>query len=266
MDSFIFVAMKKYFITFIFIALAFASQSQILISLLLGDKLNSDKLEFGLEGGLNWSKISGFESNTYQGDWNMGFYFDFKMSQSWYLYTGVLVKSAMGIAKLTENDLIKIDATKYKSLDDINIEGKYSQKMRYFIVPVLAKYKFKNNMYVELGPQFALMYKSWVEFESDIDGKDAIIKEFNKEKLNKIDAGLSIGAGYTLFKGTGWTFGAKYYYGFVNVFKGMPGSNNSAFFVKMNIPIGAGEKAQKKAAQKAEKKRARKEAKQMEKE
>ena len=258
--------MKKYFITFIFIAFAFTSQSQILITLLLGDKLNSDKLEFGLEGGLNWTKISGFESKTYRGDWNMGFYFNFKMNESWYLYTGVLVKSTMGTAQLTDNDLNKINASIYTNLDEIELEGKYSQQLRYFLVPVLAKYKFKNNIYMELGPQFGLMYKSWVEFESDIEGRDAIIKEYNKENINKIDVGVIIGAGYTLFKGTGWTIGAKYYYGFVNVYKGIPGTNNSAFFVKLNIPIGAGENAKEKAAKKAAKKRAKKDAKQMKKE
>ena len=257
--------MKKFIIAFIFLGLAFTSQSQILISLLLGDKLNSDKLEFGLEGGLNWSKISGFESKTYRGDWNLGFYFDFKMNESWYLYTGVLVKSTMGIAKLTPNDLNKIDASIYTNLDEIElVKGDYSQQMRYFLVPVLAKYKFKNIIYMELGPQFGLMYKSWVEFESDIDDRDVIIKEYNKDKLNKLDAGAMIGAGYTLFKGTGWTFGAKYYYGFVNVYKGISGTNNSAFFIKMNIPIGAGEKAQEKAAAKAAKKKAKKEQKELE--
>ena len=97
-------------------------------------------------------------------------------------------------------------------------------------------------MYAEFGPQFGLIYKSWIEFESDVEGKDAIIKEYNREKLNRIDAGLMAGTGYTLLKGTGWTIGVKYYYGFVNVYKGMPGTKNSSFFLKMNIPIGAGER------------------------
>lgn len=257
--------MKKFFVVISFLLLTVTSQSQVLITLLLGDKLNSDKLKFGLEGGINMSKISGFESNTYRGDWDLGFYFDFKINTSWYFYTGVLVKSTMGIAKLTNNDLNKIGASIYSSFDDIQIEGKYSQQMRTFIVPALAKYKFNNNIYIELGPQFGLVYKSWVEFESDIEGRDAIVKEYNQDKLNKIDAGLTLGAGYTLFNGTGWTFGAKYYYGFVNAYKGMSGTNNSAFFIKMNIPIGAGEKAQEKAAEKATKKMAKKEAKQMKK-
>lgn len=238
--------------------LSIPAQSQVLITLLLGDKLNSDKLEFGLEGGLNWSKISGLETNTYHRDWNLGFYFNFKMSDSWYINTGVLVKSKLGVDKLTDNDLNFLSATIYKDLDDIELDGEYSQQLSYFLVPVLAKYKFKNHIYVEAGPQFGLMYKSWIEFESDADGKDVFITEYNRENINKIEVGAAFGLGYTLFKGTGWTIGAKYYYGFVNVYKDKPGTNNSSFFIKMNIPIGAGENAQKKAAEKAKKKQMKK--------
>ncbi len=217
------------------------AQSQILITLLLGDKLNSDGLEFGLEGGINWTQISGLETKDFGRKWNLGFYFDIRLKNQWFLYTGVLVKSNMGIEKLTDNDLQSLGAEKYNlSIGGEPLVGDYSQKMSYFLVPVLAKYKFKNNIYVELGPQFGLMYKSWVEFESNVDGRDAIIKEYNKEKINKIDAGIMIGAGYTLFKGTGWTFGAKYYYGFVNVYKDIKNTKNSSIFLKLNIPIGAG--------------------------
>ncbi len=41
----------------------------------------------------------------------------------------------------------------------------------------------------------------------------------------------------------------------------MSGTNNSAFFVKLNIPKGAGENAKKKAAEKAAEKAAKKKAK-----
>ncbi len=123
------------------------------------------------------------------------------------------------------------------------------------------KYKFKNYLYVQAGPQFGLMYNSWVEFEADIDGRDAIIKEYNKEMMRKLDAGIMIGTGYTLYKGTGWTIGAKYYYGFVDVYKERSGTKNSSIFLHLNIPIGAGDEAQKKADEKSAKKKARKEAK-----
>jgi len=238
--------MKKYYIIIILLFVGGAAQSQVLITLLLGDKLNSDGLEFGLEGGVNWANISGLETNNFARKWNLGFYFDIRMKNQWYFYTGVLVKSNMGVDKLTDNDLIALGATKYMGNDGQPLVGDYSQKMNYFLVPALIKYKFKNHFNVELGPQFGLMYKSWVEFESDIDGRDAIIKEFNKDEINKLDAGIMVGVGYTLFKGTGWTIGAKYYYGFVDVYKDIPGTKNSSIFLKLNIPIGAGEKPEKK--------------------
>ncbi|PLX04209.1 MAG: PorT family protein [Marinilabiliales bacterium] len=237
--------MKKLVIAFLLMILALSSQSQILITLLLGDKLNSDKLEFGLEGGLNWSQISSLETKKYQSNWNLGFYFNFEINKSWYLNTGVLVKSSLGIDGLSDNDLNKLNATIYFNNDGTRINGDYSQKMNCFLVPILAKYKFKNNIYLEMGPQFGLMYRSWIQFDSDLEGREAIIKEYNKENLNKIDAGAVIGAGYRLFRGTGWTVGVKYYYGFIDVYKNIGGSNNSSFFVKMNIPIGAGEKKKK---------------------
>ena len=259
--------MKKYFLIIAFFLVGISAQSQILITLLLGDKLNSPNLEFGLEGGLNWTMISGMETKNYARKWNLGFYFDFRLKNQWWLYTGVLVKSNMGVDKLTDNDLDFLQATIYKDIDDNSqrAEGDYSQKMSTFLVPALIKYKFKNNLYAELGPQFGLTYRSWIEFESDIEGRNAIIKEYNKEKLNKFDAGIVVGLGYTFFKGTGWTLGAKYYYGFVDVYKERSGTKNSSIFIKLNIPIGAGEVAQQKVADKAAKKKAKKEAKELEK-
>ena len=255
--------MKKILLVFFTLFIGAQSHSQVLISLLLGDKLNSPNLEFGLEGGINWTNISGMETNNFARKWNLGFYFDIRLKNQWFIYTGTLVKANMGVDKLTENDLAFLEATIYNDMDDHSkpAEGDYSQKMDYFLVPALVKYKFKNNMYAEAGPQFGLMYKSWVEFESDIEGRDAVIKEYNKGKINKLDAGIMFGMGYTLYKGSGWTLGAKYYYGFVNVYKDRPGTKNSSIFLKLNIPIGAGEEAQKKAAEKAAKKKARKEAK-----
>ncbi len=238
--------MKRILLIVALLIVGATAQSQVLITLLLGDKLNSDNLEFGLEGGLNWSSISGMETNNLSRNFNLGFYFDFRIKNQWWLYTGVLVKSNLGVDKLTDNDLIKLGATKYNDNDGVPLVGDYSHQMKTFLVPALLKYKFKNHFYTEFGPQFGLVYKSWIEFQSDVDGRDAIIKEYNRDKVNRIDAGLMLGAGYTLLKGTGWTIGAKYYYGFVNTYKGIPGTKNSSIFLKLNIPIGAGEKPTKK--------------------
>lgn len=243
------ITMKKNLLIIVFLFVGAGLQSQVLITLLLGDKLNSDGLEFGLEGGYNWSSISGLEAGKSLSTFNLGFYFDIRIKNQWYLYTGTLVKSKLGVDKLSGNDLDFLQTDTYED------EGDYSQVMNYFLVPALARYKLKNRIYVEAGPQFGLMYKSWVEYNTDIEGKDATIKEYNKDMINKLDVGIMGGVGYKLMEGAGWTVGIKYYYGFIDVYKDKPGSRNSSFFVKLNIPIGAGEKAQqKKADKKAEKK------------
>lgn len=227
----------------VLIALLFFSisvHSQILISLLLGDKLNSGNLEFGLEGGYNFANVAGFESNNSLNNFNLGFYFDISVKDNWWFYTGVLVKANLGADNLSLADLERLDVTVYDE------PGTYSQKLNYFIVPALAKYKFKNRMYLEAGPQFGLLYRAWVEYNSDIGGKDAQIKERNKSKVNIFDVGASIGTGYRLTdKVSGISIGARYYYGFTNVYKGESGTNNSAIFLKVNIPIGAGKAAKK---------------------
>ena len=207
-------------------------QSQVLIALLLGNSLNTGKIEFGLDGGVNYATLSGMESNDWYRKWNLGFYFDIKMKTQWYFHTGVLVKSELGLDQLTESDLEFLDATIYPE------QGEYSQSISYFLVPALARYKFKNHIYAELGPQFGLVYQGKIKFNSDIGGISINATEDNRDMLNRFDMGLAVGTGFRLLKGLGWTIGARYYMGFLDVYKERSGTRNSALFLKVNVPIG----------------------------
>lgn len=230
----------KIIVLLFLVTFSFTVKSQVLISLLLGDKLNSDKLEFGLEGGINWSNTSGFESNNYARFFNLGFYFDMQMKDQWRFYTGVLVKSNVGLDNLTKQDLNVLNVTTWDSIGD------YKQVINQFMVPAYIKYNFKNHFYVEAGPQFGLRFKGYVEFNSDNDGIKARTREDNKDMLQKLDVGIGAGFGYKLLKGKGWTIGAKYYHGFVDAYKNIPGTKSSSINLKVNIPIGAGKAAEKK--------------------
>ncbi len=246
--------MKRAFLILILSSLFFpTASSQVLITLIFGDKLNSDKLEFGLEGGGNFSKITGMDTRKFFTDWNLGFYFDILMKKetSWYFNTGVLVKSRIGAGKLTQNDLEFLGVNQWAT------SGRYNQKINYFLVPTLIKYR-KKHFYLEGGLQAGLMYKAWVEYTSDSTGFESIIKEFNKEMINRIDLGMMAGTGYRFNGRTGWTIGLDYYWGLTNVYKGKPGTHNQSLFLVLDIPIGRGEKAQAKQAARKKKKEARK--------
>jgi hypothetical protein len=127
-DSINEIAMKKYFLLPAFLFFGLASNSQILISILLGDKLNTGKIEFGLAGGVNWSTIQNLEGANNLIGFNLGFYFDFKLKNpSWMLNTGVIVKSTMGAEELPLYSLN--DA----HLDSAFIGGSITRKMRYLM-------------------------------------------------------------------------------------------------------------------------------------
>lgn len=229
--------MKK-IIGILFLAFIFSSaHSQILISLLLGDKLNSEGIEFGLEGGINWAKISEMETDASRRALNLGFYFDIRMKNQFWIHTGFLAKTTFGADNLTQNDLNFLDASTYE------VDGDYNQTLNYFVLPVLAKYKFKNHIYLEAGPQFGMVYRPYVEFLESNDDYDARIREYIMEKINRLDAGIRTGIGYKLLQGKGMNIGIAYYYGFANVYKDRSGTNNQSFFIVADIPIGRDKEA-----------------------
>jgi hypothetical protein len=226
--------MKKYLFVFVLLIFNCTAYSQVLLSLLFGDKLNSDGLEFGLEGGVSWCQIDELDSHNSLTSFNLGFYFDIRLNDPWYIATGVLVKSKLGADELSPEDLDFLEIVTYPE------QGSYSQKLNYFQVPVLIRYKFQNNVFIEAGPQFSLMHKAWVEFESETDDREARIRQYNKDAINRLDAGMTGGLGYKFPKGIGIGVGIRYYYGFANVYKDRSGSNNSALFLRASVPIGAG--------------------------
>lgn len=233
--------MRNYLLIILLLFAGYTANSQVLISLLLGDKLNSEGLEFGLEGGLNLTNIAEFDSPSMLGNFNLGFYFDIRMKEQLYFYTGVQVKSSFGMRDLSQEDLDYL----VPDLVPYNAEGKYNQKLNAFMVPMLLNYKFKNHIYLEAGPQLGWVYNSWVEEKFKEDDVDAKIKHYNKDLLNWFNMGGAIGAGYKLKKGEGMTIGMRYYHAFTDVFETRSGTKNNSLHFKVNIPIGAGNKDKK---------------------
>ncbi|OOG72235.1 porin family protein [Flavobacterium sp. A45] len=222
------------------------ARSQVLMSLIFGDKLNSPNIEFGLDGGVNFSSISNLDSD-YKRDFNLGFYFDFNLKNpSWIFNTGVIVKSTMGakdIAVYSLND---------EKLDAVFAEGSVKRNINYFNVPLTIKYKFNNNIYVKAGTQLGLLSTAHDLFRQNYDGEDVEYKNNIRDKIHVVDAGLVIGAGYRIKTKYGMNIGLQYYYGLVPLLKGddSPNQYNRSLYVTAGLPIGKG-KAGKRAAEKA---------------
>jgi len=227
--------MKTFIIALSFFCCTTVSNAQVLISLLFGDALNSDKIEFGLDGGLNWTNINGIDKADYLMGWNLGFYFDIKLSDPWILNTGVVVKGNMGA------EGIPVYSLNDPELDNLFVDGSVTRKLNYFSVPVMIKYRFENNIYVKAGIQFGLMYNGYDTFIKSVNEEDDLQHEVKiKNQYHPLDAGLAFGIGYRLMGGDGMNIGVQYYYGLIDVRidDSTPSELNQAFYLNVGIPIG----------------------------
>ncbi len=230
--------MKKVLVVLAILFSVHTANSQVLIALLFGDALNTGKVEFGLDGGFNWSTVQGVQGAKNLPIWNLGFYFDIKLNDpAWMIHTGVIVKSTMGMKNAPLYSL----GDRY--LDSVFTGGSVTTKFNYFNVPIMAKYKFPNNCYVEGGAMLGLMYGATDEFVNSVHDEEDLSYDRNvRRSYHPLDAGLMIGAGYRLLGGDGINLGVRYYYGLVDVYidDSGPSQYNRAIYLTVGIPIGAG--------------------------
>jgi hypothetical protein len=233
--------MKKYLLIAALLMCGVAGHSQVLISLLLGDKLNSDWLEFGLEGGTNFSTIDGVASAEFIPRFNLGFYFDFKLKNPKLgVHTGVIVKSTMGAQGI---DLYSLNDV---ALDSAFSGGSINRKIGYFNVPILLSYNFISNFSLQAGIMAGLRSKVSDNFEAKVKEKDDLNYMLDvKKQYHPIDVGGLVGVNYRFKEGGGMNLAVRYYFGFVDIVvdDSTPDQYNSSVYLTLGIPIGAGKKA-----------------------
>jgi len=236
------------------ISISLNLHSQVVISLLFGDELNSDKVKFGLDGGINFSNLTGTGESKFLENFNLGLYFDIQLKENsdWYVHTGALLKSEMGARGIEVYSLVE-----GPDLDSVFIGGSVERTLKYINIPALVRYKFTNHLFIEIGPMIGFLTKTTDEFFNSVKKDDDLsFKNKVTDKIKWFDAGLQAGIGYHLLKGTGVNFGVRYYQGLMDIIKDNSSdpSWNQSIYLFASIPIGAGEKAQaKKAAKKSEK-------------
>lgn len=103
--------------------------------------------------------------------------------------------------------LYSMQGTNYTEIDGYN----GTIKLDYINVPIMAKIKIFDELYIQAGPQIGFLLSAKDEFKSAGDSGENDIKE----NLNTIDFGAILGLGYQ-FEG-GLIFGARYNLGLSNI-------------------------------------------------
>ena len=232
---------KILLLAFFITGTSISANGQVLISLLFGDALNTDKIEFGLLGGWNRSYIYDLSESEGLNSFNLGFYFHINMKGNSYLSTGVLVKSNVGARGMSTYSIGDPE------FDEVFEDAELTKKINYFYVPILFHQRFNQRWYLEGGLQLGLRNNAHDIFKEDaFEGEIEYTKDV-RDEYKRFDGGLLGGVGYKWKKQLkSVSCGVNYYYGLKNV-SNVEGTTikNSAIYIYVKVPIGAGGKKNK---------------------
>jgi Outer membrane protein beta-barrel domain len=220
------------FLIFLFFSINITAKSQVLIALLFGDKLNTEKLEFGLTVGPNFSNISNSNANLKAG-LGLGLYFNIKLSDHLFFHPEAVPKSPFG------GKDIPVYPLNDPNLDAAFQNGTITRKISYISLPLLFRYRIKGLFFAEAGPQLSLRTKAKDIFSVDAAGGELEFEKKVSDDFTRFDFGAAVGLMMKLKKDKGMGIGVRYYYGFIDVMKTAAGSqNNSGLFVYISFPVG----------------------------
>jgi hypothetical protein len=224
------------------------ANSQVMIALLFGDKLNSGKLEFGLAVSPSLTNITNIDGEARPG-LTLGLYFNFKISEKFYIYAEGIAKGALGTKNLlpysTGND----------TLDQIFADGKVEREINSFGMPLMARYRIRKNLFVDGGVQANWMTKCIDKFDADVDGNDIDYTIKVNDQISTLDFGLTAGVHYK-FKDDRKSMGVgvRYYQGLTDIMKYAEGNqSNTAWNFMLTIPVGAGKSSSSTSGKNAKK-------------
>jgi hypothetical protein len=225
--------MKKFFIFSIYILSSYLVQGQVLLSILFGDKLNTDKLIFGIHVDYSFNHISGIEPQKDLGKVNLSLFFDYKFSLHWRALAEALAKYTRGGNGIDPYSLSD------PQLDQEFASGEVERRIGYVGLLTALEYNIKQSWYVETGPQFALRTKAKDIFTNKTEDGEIQLTKNIKDEISLWEFSYVFGAGYKLGKGTGTKLGFRYNWGISDVQKNISGhQQNRGLYIISNIPIG----------------------------
>ncbi len=211
------------------------ASGQIVLVLLFGDALNSEKVEFGMVGGLNRSYIFDISESEGLNNFNLGFYFHISIKNNSYFSTGALIKSNVGARGMTAYSISEAN------FDAIYADAELTKKISYLYLPAMWHQRFHDLWYLEGGFQLGIRSKANDFFEKEQYDGELTYNRNVKDEYKSLDLGLIGGIGYKLSReAKSMSAGVSYYHGLMNV-SAVEGIDihNTSINLYVKIPVGA---------------------------
>src|SRR5215203_4798006 len=142
-----------------------AASAQIVLALLFGDKLNTDKMEFGLVVSPAITSITN-ESGQAKSSFNLALYFNLRPDRRLFLHVELVGKGSYGAKSIFPQ------ATGNDTLDNLFSGGSIERKIQTFGMPVLARYRVSKLFFAEAGVQTNMLLKVHDIYHATINGSE----------------------------------------------------------------------------------------------
>ncbi|MCK4556981.1 MAG: PorT family protein [Candidatus Aminicenantes bacterium] len=228
--------MKKTIVIAIFVLfLVNMANAQVLIALLFGDKLTSEKFEMGIRIAENFSNMTNTPDSKMRPGFAFGIYGIYKLNEKFDIQADLFFNypvGAKGIPPAPTGD---------PNLDPLILNADVTTQLAYFALPVIGKYNFENGISVGIGPQIGLLRSAKNKYVAEVfEPGDLVFKDKVKSQFHTWDFGLVFDVGYKLQKKRGVHVILRYYLGLTDIVKDdtTGAVKNSVLQIAVGIPMG----------------------------
>lgn len=225
------------FTFFLFFGIVSYSNAQVLMSLIFGDKLNTENNAFGLHANYSLNGITNFEDSKALGlgSLNLGLFFSRKFDDHWAWNLELLGKYVRGAKGAPAYSLMEPE------LDALYSGTKYDRKISYLSAAPTIRYLTDLGFFLEGGAQFSWRTRKAKDyFEKKVPDGELSLEVDVKSQINPIDASYIVGIGAFIGKSKIDAVGIRYVGGIVNVMKNQGNNKHSQVAIYYNLPIGRG--------------------------
>ncbi len=215
---------------------ASAAHGQVLLGILFGDKLASEKFHIGLTAGANVSDISGVDDTKGKVGLVLGLLGEWKIADRLYLQPELLPFYYAGAKSMPPGGLDDIPELDPKVRDMTR-----QTVLKYFEIPILLKYALGNGRWhLGAGPQIGFLTSAEDVYDV-VTSYEITIKADRKDMLNSTDAGVTFVLEYKV-RPDPFAMGvtARYYLGLTDIIKDNTGDAlyNRVFTLGITIAMG----------------------------
>ncbi len=231
-----------------FLLIPSAAQGQVLIALLFGEKLSTERFQLGVNASFAASAFMGFKDRMLPG-WSLSVYGEIRLHERFHLQPELALKFPGGADDLSSSiPGYPFAAVGEPTIDGVVNEGKVKRELRYVALPILGRVLL-GPVGLGIGPQLGVLVHAQ-DTTSQKEGATRVsLSRSVAHELRRVDAGIVLSLDYSFWKeqkmrslrirGTG-------YVGLVDTIRNNPHGaiRNWNVMLGLDIPIGGPRKSE----------------------